>query len=77
MKFIPGQRVEVIKVGKDSLHPEHKGQRGVVMTATPFGYKVLLDTWDEEAIFFEQELEAVVGQGSGKESFDVSGRRDY
>ena len=68
MKFIPGQRVEVIKVGKDSLHPEHKGQRGVVMTATPFGYKVLLDTWDEEAIFFESELEAMVELGHDAEA---------
>ena len=58
MKFIPDQRVKVVKVGKDG-NPKHVGQHGVVRTATPFGYKVLLDTWDEEAIFFEQELGAV------------------
>ena len=59
MKFHPGQKVRVMKVGKDSLHPEHVGQYGVIRTATAYGYKVLLDTWDEEAIFFESELEAV------------------
>ena len=56
MKFRDGQRVKVVKVGKDG-DPKHVGQHGVVMTATPFGLKVLLDTWDEEAIFFESELE--------------------
>ena len=55
MTFIPGQRVKVIKVGKDG-DTKHVGQYGQVMTATSYGYKVLLDTWDEEAIFFESEL---------------------
>lgn len=55
MKFLPGQRVKVVKVGKDG-DPKHVGQHGKIMTATAYGYKVLLDTWDEEAIFFEEEL---------------------
>lgn len=58
MKFQLGAKVRVVKVGKDG-DTRHVGQRGKVMTATSYGYKVLLDTWDEEAIFFEDELEAV------------------
>ena len=56
MKFHVGQKVRVVKVSKDG-DTRHVGQCGKVMTATSYGYRVLLDTWDEDAIFFEDELE--------------------
>lgn len=58
MKFRDGQKVRVSKVGRDG-DQRHVGQCGEVMTATIYGYLIRLQLTNDDAIFFESELEAV------------------
>lgn len=59
MKFVPGQKVRVVKQGLRYKGHKYIGKCGVIRHASGFGYHVIMDDTGSEATFFEEELEAV------------------
>lgn len=58
MKFIPGQKVKIVKQGIRYRGHNYAGMVGTIIQASQHGYHVVLAYTGKEATFFEDELEA-------------------
>jgi len=56
MTLEPGQKVRVVRLLVGHTDVRHIGEVGRILKISAKGYHVLLDSFDEEAIFQEGEL---------------------